>query len=183
METNSKILESIARNGLRQLTDGRMVTRIRQRWNMVESKPKIQDILVYLDDDFLQCGILKFVDGKECWFKYTPLGIPPVLIYAEKFEEFLPQLPPHHIAFLENKDKLHIRKDEDLVESVDVCDLTCSWKNYSSQRAGVQENIIKYLLGKVLDLEEKMEKMYYAPGMPGEIIAKNSFESKMGGKE
>lgn len=64
------------------------------------------------------------------------------------------------------KAKFYPRSKDKLINNEDMYDRLCA-----------QEREIRILRVQVLTLSEKLDEIYYAPGMPGYISVKNDFES------
>ena len=73
-----------------------------------------------------------------------------------------------------------VNREGQVLESYTNDELKFRSKTYQREERLVDDNIIRVLLQKVQSLEEKMEKVYNAPNMPGAVEAERRFRTQLG---
>lgn len=127
-------------------------------------------------------GICEFagvvvVDSVEYWF--SGVTISGKFELFPNFREFWNYLEPWKQTTLSRLgETLILGKGDEIVERYGYGDTRHTWKEWPQSSSFGPQNIVSVLLDKILALEEKVEKMYNAPGMPGCVEAEASFYSK-----
>jgi hypothetical protein len=133
----------------------------------------------------LKDGIFKILGWAQRGEETVWFGIPTCLSKDEsvlkcaRFEDFWKNITPEERTHIMRLGTICIlNKDGQVLETYASDELELHSEDYRRDERLVHLDIIRVLLQKVRHLEEKMEKVYNAPNMPGAIEAEKSFREE-----
>lgn len=139
------------------------------------SKDDINFVQVFMEPGIDSFGLITLKTSTEKWFK---LKFAPSL-YVKTYDtwsKYCNSLSKNELYMLENLNKATLtRKDGHVLEQVDLGGTDVLYKDYDAHRGIVPNSLIGHLWHKIIQMEEKVNEMYDAPGMPGYEKARARF--------
>ena len=128
-------------------------------------------------------GLCVLSNGEELWVRckggLTIRKENLDVVCSACFEDFWLAISPSQRTLLQRLDNICILdRHGNVIETTLSADIQVDFKEYQRKEMLLDSDIIRLLLQKVLALEEKVEKVYNAPHMPGYVEAKQRFQEK-----